>query len=271
MHLLGMWMVFTVSALVVTWFTLQMTRAVRSRDAQLAQAREQALRDDWLISMGSLAAGAAHDLSTPLATLSLLVEEGQRHPQLPAELGADLQLMQRQISACKQALTHLTQRAGSPRGGEAVSLLPVAEWLQVCLNAWQALHPQANINCTGSEATATCQLPQDLLLERAFASLLDNAVKAQAQHINIHTRCTPGQLQIEVRDDGLGISPEALTYFESGQPYPSEKGLGIGLLLVRGTLERRGGQLTLSALPHGGSCACISLPRPVPIQTLPGA
>jgi two-component system sensor histidine kinase RegB len=228
----------------------------------LAQAREQALRDDWLISIGSLAAGAAHDLSTPLATLSLLIEDGLRHPHSPPELRDDLALMQRQVSACKQALIHLTQRAGSPRGGEVANMLAVSEWLQASLNAWQALHPQASVSCTGLEATATCQLPQDLLLERAFSSLLDNAIKAQARHINVHTRYTPGQLQIEVRDDGQGISPDALTHFRTGQPHPSEKGLGIGLLLVRGTLERRGGRLTLSALPQGGCCACISLPLP---------
>lgn len=258
-HLLGMWVVFAVSAIVVTWFTSQMTRAVRLRDAHLAQAREQALRDDWLISMGSLAAGAAHDLSTPLATLSLLVEDSQRHPRLPAELQGDMALMQRQIAACKQALAHLTQRAGSPRGGE-VAQLPVAEWLGRCVSAWQALHPQASVRCTGLPAVTGCQLPQDLLLERAIASLLDNAAKAQASQIELRTGGVTSGLLIEVLDDGVGFPPEVLENFQAGQPSASEKGLGIGLLLAKGTLERRGGSLQLHALPERGSCARVFLP-----------
>lgn len=262
-HVLGVWSVFVASAMVVTWFTLQMTRAVRSRDAQLAQAREQAIRDDWLISMGSLAAGAAHDLSTPLATLSLLIEEQQRHPGMPAELQSDLALMQRQIKVCKQALAHLTQRAGSPRGGESAHL-PLADWLHASLNAWQALHPQVSVHCGGLEATSACHLPQDLLLERAFASLLDNAAKAGATQVEVRVRCTGQQLHLALHDNGHGISASVMSNFNAGLPNPSEKGLGIGLLLARGTLERRGGRLQLHANPEGGSWVEISLPWPWP-------
>jgi two-component system sensor histidine kinase RegB len=64
LHLVGMWIVFVVSAIVLTWFILQLTRALRERDVALAAAREQAIRNDWLVSIGSLAAEAAHELST---------------------------------------------------------------------------------------------------------------------------------------------------------------------------------------------------------------
>jgi two-component system sensor histidine kinase RegB len=269
MHLLVMWAVFTASALVVTWFTLQMSHALRTRDAYLAQAREQALRDDWLISIGSLAAGAAHDLSTPLATLSLLVEDGLSHPHLPPELREDFALMQRQISVCKQALAHLTQRAGNPREGEVPQLL-VPDWLHTSINAWQALHPQVSVRCSDLAGVSNCQLPQDLLLERAFASLLDNAAKAQASHINIHACWRQEQLQLDVQDDGQGISTEALENFIAGAPSPSANGLGIGLLLARGTLERRGGQLQLFPLQQGCH-ARMCLPMPLKAHTLAGS
>ncbi|MBP6808561.1 MAG: hypothetical protein KA125_09760, partial [Chromatiaceae bacterium] len=75
LHLVGMWLVFALSAVMVVWFILQLTASIRSRDQELAAARERAIRDDWLISLGSQAAGAAHELSTPLATLNILVDD----------------------------------------------------------------------------------------------------------------------------------------------------------------------------------------------------
>ncbi|MGC1519458.1 MAG: sensor histidine kinase, partial [Azonexus sp.] len=102
LHLLGMWLTFAVSALMIAWFVVRMTRLIRQRDAELAATREQALRDERIIAIGTLAAGAAHELGTPLATMSLLAGELARDPQLPDAAHEDIALLRQQIVACKE-------------------------------------------------------------------------------------------------------------------------------------------------------------------------
>jgi two-component system, sensor histidine kinase RegB len=259
-HMLGMWWVFVVSAVVLTWFILRMSQAVRERDVALAQAREQAIRNDWLISMGSLAAGAAHALSTPLATLHVLVDDfGDDSAQLTPHMRSDIALMQQQLSACKQALAQLTQRAGYPRS-LSEALVPVQPWLKAGVEAWQSMHPSVNIalHLPADMQLGACGF--DLLLERALTNLFDNAFNAGALHIRLDVAVQEQTLALTVQDNGCGITQNVLDAFEAGQPIESERGMGIGLLLSRSTIERLGGRLNLQTMGARGTRAHITLP-----------
>jgi two-component system, sensor histidine kinase RegB len=267
LHLLGMWLVFVVSALVVIWFILQMTQTVRARDQALAEAREQAIRNDWLVSMGSLAAGAAHELSTPLATLNLLVDE-LRTDACNAALQEDLDLMKRQVAVCKKALSQLTLRAGNPRGGDQEAVT-ADDWLQGLLGAWTSLNPAVNVDYRRDAELARWCLPFDVSLERAVANLLDNAMKAGASQIHLQAACEDGSLHLQVEDDGTGIGEAALAAFNEGQPIVSATGMGIGLLLARAACERHGGALTLIRAGERGTRASVSLPVK-PLETRDG-
>lgn len=260
LHLLGMWLVYVVSAVVVIWFILHMTQAVRARDAELAAAREQAIRNDWLISVGSLAAGAAHELSTPLATLNVLVDDLVGEPGLAPDLLPDLQLMRRQIDVCKQALTRLTQRAGQPRAAPQECSANAAHWLKETLDAWLALNPEGSLQRTLADGLENCWLEIDLAVERALTNLFDNARQAGAWQIRLQAGVSKGMLCLTVDDDGCGISPAALQAFAGGRPIVSRTGMGIGLLLARAALERRGGRLELAPADVRGTRARIFIP-----------
>lgn len=259
LHLLGMWLVFVVSAMVVVWFILQMMQAIRERDVALAEARERAIRNDWLVSLGSLAAGAAHELSTPLGTMNILIDEWLDDGHLPAAQRADYQLMQHQIDICKRSLGLLTQRAGNPRC-DAVSALPVRRWLDSLLNAWCALHPDAGLQRKIDPALDTGGLESDPTLEQALVNLLDNALGAGAGWIGVDAGIEGRALRVRIEDDGMGISPGVLQAFRAGHPVVSETGMGIGLLLSRTAIERQGGTLDLEPLSGGGTRACLMLP-----------
>jgi len=259
LHLLGMWLVFAVSALVVVWFVSRMTQAIRQRDVALAEARETAWRNDWVVALGSLAAGAAHEMSTPLATLTLLIEglleEGEDHPRWREDLAA----MQAQIAACKNSLTQLTARAGHGRS-EALAAQPAREWLRHVLAAWHAQYPRHNLEIHLAPELEEQRLAPDIGLERALHNLLDNAGRASRSWIAVRAECQATDLFLTVSDDGPGIPAPALARFRQGQPIPSVAGLGIGLLLAKGAVERLGGSLSLDLAPHGGTRACLRLP-----------
>ncbi|MBS3936238.1 MAG: sensor histidine kinase, partial [Sulfuritalea sp.] len=84
LHLGGMWLTFAVSVALLVWFVTRMTASLRARDMALAAAREEALRDAQVVALGQLAAGAAHELGTPLATMNVLAGELSAAARLPA-------------------------------------------------------------------------------------------------------------------------------------------------------------------------------------------
>ena len=259
LHILGMWLVFVVSDVVVVWFIVQMTQAVRERDMALAEAREHAIRNDWIVSMGSMAAGAAHELGTPLGTLNILVDDLLDDPDVATSLRPDLELMRRQIDSCKLSLNRLAQRAGQPR---ATPTAPIAAsaWFKNRVDSWSALNPSANVTLTVEPDVEYCFLAVDASVERAISSFLDNAHQAGASSITVSACVEDGRLKLLIDDDGPGIPAALLGCLVAGQPIPSGKGMGVGLLLARAAIERCGGALELGPGPARGARASILLP-----------
>ena len=259
LHILGMWLVFVVSDAVVIWFMVQMREAIQVRDAALNEAREKAIRNDWVVSMGSLAAGAAHELSTPLGTINVLVDDLLDDPAVPAALRPDLDLIRRQIEACKRTLTHLTERAGYPRGART-DREEVSVWLKRIVDSWLALNPAANVRVDLEDCLEQRRVGFDLPVERAIAGLLDNAHQVGAAQITLTARAKDAQIEVCVDDDGPGIPAAMIALFDAGQPMDSARGMGVGLLLARTAIERCGGSLRLQARPGGGTRATVVIP-----------
>lgn len=259
LHLVGMWLVFALSAVMVVWFILQLTASIRRRDQELAAARERTIRDDWLISLGSQAAGAAHELSTPLATLNILVDDLLDDSRLAAALVPDVQAMKAPIQRCKETLSQLAARASHANETEPPSI-PARAWLQRLLFAWQSQHPQAELRLDISPELDRFGLPADLAIERALANLLDNALLAQASLIQVRALARGGTLEIQVADNGTGIPPSTLEAIQQHQPLISTQGMGVGLLLGRAAVERRGGSLDFLSPATGGATAHLCLP-----------
>lgn len=258
LHIFGMWLVFVVSDVVVIWFIVQMTKAIRERDSALNEAREQAIRNDWIVSMGSLAAGAAHELGTPLGTLNILVDELLDDSSVPDSVRPDLETMRRQVDACKLTLAQLAQRAGHPRG-EPVHRAMAHAWLTRLVESWLALNPSVSVVIELEPELHQCAVNFDMSVERAISSLLDNARQVNASRIAIKASAG-AQLEICIDDNGPGIPPHLLALFAAGQPMTSDKGMGVGLLLARTAVEHCGGTLNLTCGPSGGTCARLVLP-----------
>jgi two-component system sensor histidine kinase RegB len=260
LHLFGMWLVFALSAVLMVGFILQLSASIHRRDRELAAAREQAIRDDWLIALGSQAAGAAHELGTPLASLNVLADDLLDDGRLPPELAADVQAMKAQIRRCKETLSQLTARAAQARAGQVLTR-PAGDWLQDLLQAWRGRHPATEVAWDLGQDLTDRFLPADTAMEQALTHLLDNAVKAGAERIRISAHDQQGLLILEIQDDGRGMSLAALNAFARRQPLDSSAGLGVGLLLGRAAIERRGGSLSFRHLDQGpGTLVEVRLP-----------
>jgi two-component system sensor histidine kinase RegB len=259
LHLGGMWLTFVVSAVMMAWFFTRMTASIRDRDAQLAAAREDALRDAQVVALGQLAAGAAHELGTPLATMNILAGELAQDARLPGDAHEDLVLLRQQIAICKDIVGGLTHRAGIERAGE-IQRVPVTIWLDGLLARWRTLWPQAScIFVLEENGTTPPHVVVEATLEQAITNLLNNAAKIAPHGMRLSAVYGDGMLRITVCDQGPGF-PEEILQRCGAEPMPAHAhGSGIGLWLTRAAVERMGGRMRLENREKG-AVATIELP-----------
>lgn len=257
LHLAGMWLTFVVSAAMVAWLVVRMTASIRRRDAQLAAAREQALRDERVIALGALAAGAAHELGTPLATIAVIAGELERENGLDEAVKAEIAVLKRQVAACKSIISGLAERAGAGRL-ESARATPVDDWLAAVFARWQGLRPQAQGRLELEGVRPAPRIVTEGTLEQGVINLLNNAVDAGGE-VRLVGRWTDDELVIEVVDPGPGFPAHVLA--QGGRaPLPARSGgSGIGLFLAQGAISRLGGRLELFNTGTGG-LARVELP-----------
>ncbi len=112
LHLVGMWVTFVVSGVLITLFVTRMAEAIRSRELTLARSRENEMRNEQLVAIGTLAAGTAHALGTPLSTMSVLLTDLDKFSEEELQkmaLKEDISLLRQQVMRCKDSLSKLTQ------------------------------------------------------------------------------------------------------------------------------------------------------------------
>jgi len=263
LHLVGMWLTFVVSSVMIAWFVVRMTALVRQRDGQLAAAREQALRDERVVAIGTLAAGAAHELGTPLATMALLAGELVNEAQLSTAARDDIALLRQQIQVCKGIITGLSRRAGAERP-ESSPALPADQWLDALCQRWQAARPHVQSRLARRGPGPAPAITADPRLEQALLNLLNNAANASRQTIELTLDWSPPDLVIEVRDRGPGFPPSVLERGGESSFPAHEHGIGIGLMLTRSAIEQLGGRLILNNPDDGGALARVELPQETP-------
>ncbi|MBI5429149.1 MAG: HAMP domain-containing histidine kinase [Nitrosomonadales bacterium] len=257
-HVLGMWLGFVISAVVIAYFVVEMARAVRSRDAQLNRIREETLRNEHIVALGTQAAGAAHELGTPLSTMSVVIGEMRSDCASP-EQQDNLAILNEQVKNCKRILDGLLTHAQ-----ETGSELPVEEFIRNVLDEWQLLRPTVHYHFDVTGPHPAPQLRADPALRSALLNLLNNAADASPDEMNIRLRWAAGTITLEIRDQGPGLTPEAAARAGSAYFTTKQEGRGLGLFLANATIERMGGTVRLFNREGGGATTEVNLPQGKP-------
>ncbi len=260
-HVLGMWFGFLVSALLVTWFITYLAQELNARDKAINEARQRELRDQQMVTLGTLAAGTAHELSTPLATLAIVAGEltDGYAPESNQELFENQQILRNQIVRCKDILSVLSESAGEVRADEGY-LIPADDFIDQTIQHWQNLREGLSFELNKDRLTDEAQILYDKTISQSVINLLNNAAEVSQEPILINIISEQENLVIEIIDNGPGMSDEQIQM--AGETSFSDKphGMGIGLFLAISTLRRSGGSVQFERLPESGTCTRINMP-----------
>ncbi len=264
LHLSGMWVALAAAAGLIAHFVSRVSEALEQRERELTEARAAAARSDRLTALLSLGAGAAHELATPLSTISTAAGELQRlqamRPFSTSPTATDyVDLIRREVDRCTSVLDQLSGRASSTSTGNTQFALPqLVDDLHYRLGESLARRLEVTLPASPQPVSAPAEP-----LRQALVALLRNAFDASAPHqrVTLRVEQTAG-LRMEVIDRGRGMSADEAG--RAGEPFFTTKapgsGLGLGLFLARGFADQMGGTLQWKSTPGQGTSVVLDLP-----------
>ena len=252
LHKVGMLANFALSAVVILVFYTRMTAAWRRSEQEVAQLREQFARNEGIVALATHAAAVAHELNTPLGTMTFMVDDLVNEAKTEAER-EELTTLKALLEICRDRVRELAAPAGVD-GRERVNLDHV-------IQQWQLVRPTIELHRSGSIAGFESVDPA---VGHLLQALLNNAADAGEQvgaaRVDLHLQSDERGLRGQIRDYGVGFDqaqpPLPAALFRSSKP----KGLGIGLALSHATVERLGGELSMQATDGQGVRVEFSLP-----------
>ena len=259
----GLLLCFLLNAVLLGIFIVRIGRNLRQRDARLADLRQRAAEEEHIVRMGLLASGAAHELGTPLSTLSVILGDWSRMAPFAAEpeLREDIEEMQLQLQRCKTIVSNILLSAGEARG-EAPVLTTLHAFLDELVAHWRTTRSAAPGLDYDRSGTPDLAVISDFALRQMIDNVIDNAFEA-APHAapRLLAHCENEELVLRVLDEGPGFAPAMLERF--GKPYQSSKGRpgsGLGLFLAVNVVRALGGRIAARNRPEGGAEVEIRLP-----------
>jgi two-component system sensor histidine kinase RegB len=257
---LGDWLDFALIASLLVLFIGRIGGIIRARDAYLAELRQRAAEEDGIVRMGLLASGAAHELGTPLAQMSVILGDWRRDPRVRADPGFAEEIgdMEAALERCKTIVTGVLQSAGEPRG-LAPEPIGARAFLQGVADDWRALHEAEPLflDLALDEEEA---IIADPALRQAVWNLLENAREASPGQITLAAWREDGALKIMVADRGAGFAPGVIA--KLGKPVRSRKGAGhgVGLFLVGNVVRKLDGRMDVANGQRDGAQVTLTLP-----------
>ena len=272
LHQWGLMAAFTFAALNIVYFVQRVHSVLRNKQALLSEA---ASRSERLTSLATLAAGAAHELSTPLATIAVVAKELEHRitahdrPSQSAERNAaaieDAQLIRHEVERCRAVLSHMAADAGTTSGEPFVDI-KVGDLVEASL-VGLAQRDRVSLSADADAMLLSVRVPHRSVAQ-AVRGIAKNAFDASsgAASVRLHVRCDASGLHLAVEDRGHGMAPDVLA--RAGEPFFTTKdpgrgpggGMGLGLFLARTLFEHIGGSLQVTSVANQGTRVDMTLP-----------
>ncbi len=262
LHVFGMWLNFILSAFIILIFVKKIASQARKAQQELAESEQKQIRDEYIISLGTLAAGTAHEISTPLSNIGMMADELHENPE-------DTQLVKQFSGSIKQQQQHCVKQLDILRNAADQSKYNLTEttsildYLAKLTSQWKALRPEMVLNDEFS-GIENFEVSMDQTISHAILNLLNNAADASLSNginsISMTSEIIKNAFYIHIDDHGPGLSKNFKEKTDGAVFSSKPKGFGIGLLLSHSSLSRYDGSVKLQQTEDGvRSTICIPL------------
>ncbi len=260
LYLAGSYVCFFLIAALLVFFVIAIDRNRRQSDAALAELRQRAAEEDHIVRIGLLASGAAHELGTPLATISVIVRDWFKHPAIAAQpdLIEELDEMETELQRCKSIVSGILLSAGEARS-ENLEVTTLDTFVRDFAAEWAAR--------SGGAVRLVNRIDRDLrivadrALRQVVGNVIENALEVSPRRVEVVADIEDKRLRLVFRDEGPGFSEEMLARI--GRPYTSTKGRpggGLGLFLVFNVVRKLGGHVDVRNRDQGGAEVTLVIP-----------
>jgi two-component system sensor histidine kinase RegB len=257
-----MFIALALAVALITYFVSQLSLELRSRERALAEAEERTHRWSQLASIATLAAGAAHELGTPLGTIAVAAKEMERQARrVPGgeAFVEDAQLIREELDRCRLVLDRMA-KAGGEHVGEVSSQLPVGS---LFAEVRARLSPEQARRWVTHTAIDQIEAPKQALVQMAENIARNGFDACESGRVSLDVRAAPGGVELRFVDEGPGMDERALK--RATEPFFTTKNrgdrMGLGLFLARTLVDSLEGRLTIESAPGEGTTIVIVLPQ----------
>ena len=260
-YVVGIWTALAVAAVFVSSYAWSVAEEARRMSEALAEARQAVSRERRFTALGGLAAAAAHELGSPLATITVVAGELSRSVEAGSQMAEDVELLKSQTERCRDILAELSRKPES-MSGVPFERMPFSALVGAAADPHRAPEIETVLVRdvdSGSPEPVMARSPEILL---ALGTLVQNAVQFARERVELRVSWTDKEVQVTVLDDGPGFSPDVLLAL--GEPYISSRTgdgehMGLGIFIAQTLLERTGASLAFRT--RGGAEVVIRWPR----------
>ncbi|MGB9043342.1 MAG: ActS/PrrB/RegB family redox-sensitive histidine kinase [Pseudolabrys sp.] len=268
-YMMGVWLCILLAIGFIGVYAWQITEESRQLSDALAATELVLAREQHLSQLDGLAAAAAHELGTPLSTISVIAKELERAIAPNAPHGDDVRLLREQATRCRDILAKLTELSA---GGEPFDRMPLTALIEEVVAPHRNFGVTIDVTAPSDRSTEPVGARNPAILY-GLGNLLENAVDFAGDRVSVEAQWNEDSVGVTIGDDGPGFAPEILARI--GEPYVTSRrhhqndtgeesaGLGLGFFIAKTLLERSGATLLFEnkPLPERGAVIKLSWSR----------
>lgn len=245
-------------------YAWQVAEEARRMSDALAAAQMALSREQQVSALGGLAAAAAHELGSPLGTISVVAKELSREVPPDSPFAEDIALLMSQAQRCRDILARLSRRPDAESGGEVIAELGIANLIGNAAEPWR--RPDIDFRVRLEGAGEAPILPRKPEILQGLSNLLQNAMEFARSRVEVAVHWDDARIRLDILDDGPGMNVDILSAL--GEPYvtsrPEQGGMGLGVFISMNLLRRSGATVAFANQPGGGTRVRVEWPRPLP-------